>query len=453
MTRSPAINAGRIVSRTGGSSRPTPPPTGPPPPPPPVQLQQASPSPIPIPLPRREASRPDRAALRVEIPSGTMPISSFLARAERQQRQQQQQGVDHVPNSAVELAREQRSKSRPSLDSNSMLTVGSSAYSPSQDWAAPIVGGLPGLDNATIGSSARLTPSTRQPASDGSSTLVPAPVPLPRRPTTPSMPQRPLNFGDSDSSETESDSDEDPGTLLIPISRPPTIAPAEQPTLKPPTVAKPSPSPVKTNFRKDEAWLVRPAAEAVYERLDLYFPDHNLDEPMIDASSPTDSSESHPPEPRINNDPLNASVREKHRKSIRVVVDERKNKIKQMKQMFRRGSNKDQKKESQAALLRRRSTKLWGSRVEELPMHAHVQDMPPVPSIPELDTVNGEQTEMEEKSRREKAGDGEEDENRTKNGQENNQKIEKVEEREKQGQFGHNVVVSVGVLISILVVS
>ncbi len=248
------------------------------------------------------------------------------------------------------------------------------------------------------------------------------------------MPPPQLSYPHSDSSETETDSDEDPGTLLIPISQPSTTAPAQQRAMKPLNCAKPSLSPLKSNFRKDEAWLVRPAAETVYERLDQYFPDHNLDEPMIDAASPTDSSESRPLESQVSADPpLNISVREKHRKSIRVVVDERKNKIKQMKQMFSRGFAKDQKKENQAALLRRRSTKLWGSRVEELPMHAHAQDIPPVPSIPELNNVSGEEMETLHMRKREEVEDGEDEKQR----REGNRKIEEVEQKEKeQGQFG-----------------
>ncbi len=214
------------------------------------------------------------------------------------------------------------------------------------------------------------------------------------------MPPPQLSYPHSDSSETETDSDEDPGTLLIPISQPSTTAPAQQPALKPLNGAKPSLSPLKSNFRKDEAWLVRPAAETVYERLDQYFPDHNLDEPMIDAASPTDSSESRPLESQVSADPPLA---------------------------------KDQKKENQAALLRRRSTKLWGSRVEELPMHAHAQDIPPVPSIPELNNVSGEEMETLHMRKREEVEDGEDEKQR----REGNRKIEEVEQKEKeQGQFG-----------------
>ena len=83
------------------------------------------------------------------------------------------------------------------------------------------------------------------------------------------VPQLHLSYCDCDSpeTETETDSREDRGILLIPIRRLSTTTPAEQPTSKYSTVAKRSLSPLKTNFRTDEAWLVCPAAETLYERL------------------------------------------------------------------------------------------------------------------------------------------------------------------------------------------
>lgn len=141
---------------------------------------------------------------------------------------------------------------------------------------------------------------------------------------------------------------------------------------------KPSLTPLRTNFKGDDAWLVRPTPEVVYDRLEVFFPGHNLDAPMIDAgsgsSSPTlaGSVETSPdPDDR-------AAQNQKHRKSIRGIADERKNKLKQMRKngFWAKADSKAQ------AVLRRRSTKLWGSKVEELPMHAQAEDIPPVPDLP-----------------------------------------------------------------------
>ncbi|KAF8527883.1 kinase-like protein [Hysterangium stoloniferum] len=100
--------------------------------------------------------------------------------------------------------------------------------------------------------------------------------------------------------------------------------------------------------RDSITWAFRPVPEDMFERLEDFFPDHDLDKPVIDAtpsggSSPT-QVEPHPPPA------FPPPSRSKHKKSIRAAAHERASKI---------GS-------SAQNMLRKRSTKLWGSRVEEV---------------------------------------------------------------------------------------
>ncbi|KAF8343765.1 uncharacterized protein EI90DRAFT_3149332 [Cantharellus anzutake] len=361
LTRSPAMTAARVASRSGASSRPAaaPPPSFPPPPPP--------------------SGVPPR--LKVQIPQGLM--SPILSRPSRQD-------GDRVP-TPVSLGEEQRNVPGASHDSNSTPGTSSSSH---RDWPSTTSGGLGlGLEDVSTLISTKHTSATRQSSISGASTIVPSTV-IPTKLTKPTS----YLDTDSDSSDSDSDSDSDPGTLLIPIiklpERPatstPTPPPQSAPGLNVRKGHKSKLSPLRTNFKRDDAWLVRPPPEQVYERLDQFFPDHNLDEPMIDASSPTESSEGQPIGVHDSMDGLlNSSARERHRKSIRVVVDERKNKIKQLRQTISRGFTKEQKKDNQVALLRRRSTKLWGSRLEELRIHAPLEQMPPVPSLPEFTQLKG----------------------------------------------------------------
>ncbi|KAF8529431.1 kinase-like domain-containing protein [Gautieria morchelliformis] len=99
--------------------------------------------------------------------------------------------------------------------------------------------------------------------------------------------------------------------------------------------------------RDSVTWAFRPPPEDMYERLEEFFPDHDLDKPVIETpsggSSPTQAE--HPPPPAFP-----SPNRARHKKSIRVVAHERASKI---------GS-------TARDVLRKRSTKLWGSRVEEV---------------------------------------------------------------------------------------
>ena len=136
------------------------------------------------------------------------------------------------------------------------------------------------------------------------------------------------------------------------LPQPPLFMPPEYPLAtrrppKPPT--KPSGSYNRTSVFNEG---FRPPAEEVYERLGDFFPEHDLDEPVIEASScgtsPT-SAEAAQPFPTPD--------RRKPKKSIRVVANEHKRKLDHTSRITSANN---------VNMLRKRSTKLWGSKVEEV---------------------------------------------------------------------------------------
>ena len=138
----------------------------------------------------------------------------------------------------------------------------------------------------------------------------------------------------------------------VPPFMPPEYPPASRRPPKPPTKPPGSfnvhPNNRISVFNED----FRPPAEEMYERLGDFFPEHDLDEPVIEASSggtsPT-SAEAAQPFPTPD--------RRKHKKSIRVVANEHKRKLDRTSRITSANN---------ANMLRKRSTKLWGSKVEEV---------------------------------------------------------------------------------------
>ncbi|GAA5902923.1 hypothetical protein JCM8208_006512 [Rhodotorula glutinis] len=123
----------------------------------------------------------------------------------------------------------------------------------------------------------------------------------------------------------------------------------------------------------DQDWAFRPPVETVLEHLDVFFPEHDLDKPVFDAPTPgpstppTSSSsptrDAPPPSSAVTPSTL-ASRRAAHlgyRKSIRVVAQDRK-------RMLQKAGNNVARAASGLAsnLLRRKSTKLFGARIEEV---------------------------------------------------------------------------------------
>lgn len=115
-----------------------------------------------------------------------------------------------------------------------------------------------------------------------------------------------------------------------------------------------SPSHRKSFFAQNtETWAFRPPPEDMYNHMEDFFPDHDLDKPVIDTapsggSSPTVEQQV-PPPPSFPPPSFSPPARPK-KKSIRAAAHERASKI----------------TASAQNMIRKRSTKLWGSRVEEV---------------------------------------------------------------------------------------
>ena len=142
-----------------------------------------------------------------------------------------------------------------------------------------------------------------------------------------------------------------------PLPQVPTFMPPEYPPAARRPPKQPTKPPSSLNVHANNRTSVfnedfRPPAEEMYERLGDFFPGHDLDEPVIEASSggtsPT-SAEAVQPFPTPD--------RRKHKKSIRVVANEHKRKLDRTSRV---------PSASNANMIRKRSTKFWGSKVEEV---------------------------------------------------------------------------------------
>lgn len=129
---------------------------------------------------------------------------------------------------------------------------------------------------------------------------------------------------------------------------------------------------------REDKWAVRPSVEHVYEDLERFFPDHDLDKPIVDAASTSPATSPQNTQEDITETDaaplLPAKLRPK--KSIRVVAQDRK------KFLQRAVSTQQHTKSSSlsslaAGLLRRKSTKLWGSRLEEVTPSKGKRSLPP----------------------------------------------------------------------------
>ncbi|KIP12516.1 hypothetical protein PHLGIDRAFT_81740 [Phlebiopsis gigantea 11061_1 CR5-6] len=137
----------------------------------------------------------------------------------------------------------------------------------------------------------------------------------------------------------------------------------------------------------DFTWAPRPPPEEVLQRLEEYFPEHDVDEPVIDAPSGGTSPTSTTADPGPN---FVAERRARHKKSIRVVASAR--------SRIDRTSHMEPTSSTAGAALRKRNTKLWGSRVEEVPTHDQALQKPlstgsegsPGPAKPIFRWVRGE---------------------------------------------------------------
>ncbi|KAH8102547.1 MAP kinase [Cristinia sonorae] len=103
----------------------------------------------------------------------------------------------------------------------------------------------------------------------------------------------------------------------------------------------------------DYTWAPRPPVEEVFDNLQEYFPEHDVDKPVIEAASGGTSPTSAEPSTLIAV-PDTRQPKFRHKKSIRVVAAGRIDRTSRMEPT------------TVQAQLRKRNTKLWGSRLEEV---------------------------------------------------------------------------------------
>ena len=127
---------------------------------------------------------------------------------------------------------------------------------------------------------------------------------------------------------------------------------------------------------EDLSWASRPNPEEVLNRLEVFFPDHDLDKPVIEASSggTSPTAVESPPAPLPYNGRA-ADKRARHKKSIRVVAEEHN---------LRQDRTSRLQSSSAANVFRKRSTKLWDSRVEEVTPGQITSGMPSIPDSPSV---------------------------------------------------------------------
>ncbi|BGP67636.1 mitogen-activated protein kinase kinase kinase [Rhodotorula toruloides] len=123
----------------------------------------------------------------------------------------------------------------------------------------------------------------------------------------------------------------------------------------------------------EKDWAFRPPVETVLENLDVFFPEHDLDKPVFDlptpgpstpstnASSPVREQAGPPPSANSSGSRRGGAAALGYRKSIRVVAQDRK------RMLQKAGRNVASAASGLASnLLRRKSTKLFGARIEEV---------------------------------------------------------------------------------------
>jgi len=108
---------------------------------------------------------------------------------------------------------------------------------------------------------------------------------------------------------------------------------------------------------EESTWAHRPPPEDVYDRLEEFFPEHDLDKPIIDANSGGTSPTATEPPNGIPPDDRERIIGVRGKKSIRIVAEEHKKRI-----------DRTSRAETafNANMIRKRSTKLWGGRLEEV---------------------------------------------------------------------------------------
>ena len=168
-----------------------------------------------------------------------------------------------------------------------------------------------------------------------------------------------------------------PNNFPPPPKHPPPSPPLPHRGSRTPTARQPNRRPSKSESTfQDSSWASRPNPEEVLDRLEVFFPDHDVDKPVIEASSGGTSPTAleYPPAPLPYNGRA-AEKRSRHKKSIRVVAEEHN---------LRQDRTSRLQSSSAANINRKRSTKLWDSRVEEVTPGQITSGMPSIPDSPSV---------------------------------------------------------------------
>ncbi len=168
-----------------------------------------------------------------------------------------------------------------------------------------------------------------------------------------------------------------PNKFPPPPKHPPPSPPLPQRGARTPTARQPNRRPSKSESTfQDSSWASRPNPEEVLDRLEVFFPDHDVDKPVIEASSggTSPTAVEYPPAPLPYNGRA-ADKRARHKKSIRVVAEEHN---------LRQDRTSRLQSSSAANVFRKRSTKLWDSRVEEVTPGQITSGMPSIPDSPSV---------------------------------------------------------------------
>ncbi|KAG7099154.1 hypothetical protein E1B28_001025 [Marasmius oreades] len=202
------------------------------------------------------------------------------------------------------------------------------------------------------------------------------------KPPAPKSPQRgpPLTLRVDSLPSTSSTS----GGHPLPVPNPKSSSSRSEITTPPTTTApnrRPSGTHKSTKSRmrgstfttvEDSGWATRPPPEDMYERLEEFFPEHDLDKPVIEANSggTSPTAVDLPPVPAVP-PALAAEVgtgksRIKAKKSIRIVAEEHKKRIDRTSRALAAGVGELDYASFTNNMLRKRSTKLWGSKLEEV---------------------------------------------------------------------------------------
>jgi mitogen-activated protein kinase kinase kinase len=134
----------------------------------------------------------------------------------------------------------------------------------------------------------------------------------------------------------------------------------------------------------EDGWALRPPPEAVYERLEHYFRNHDLDKPVIEATSggtsPTSTEPVAPPQAAVmtNYDKEREKLK-RSKKSIRYVAEDAKRRI-------------DRTSAYAECYLKKRNTKFWGGKLEEVTTHQAKSSSVSSASSPSPDSVTSTST-------------------------------------------------------------